>query len=94
MSQPVFSLGLDEDLVQRVGTKLHLQVSVEDQSEKVWSIFLVPGQKDSHSIQVFFEWRGPSGSNADDGRIVITESGNTSTAEITPLHLQVIAKKK
>ena len=35
MSQPVFSTGLDEDLVQRVGTKLHLEVTVEDQSEKV-----------------------------------------------------------
>ena len=35
MSQPVFSTRLDEDLVQRVGTKLHLEVTVEDQSEKV-----------------------------------------------------------
>ena len=90
MSQPVFSTGLEEDLVQRVGTKLHLEVTVEDQSEKV------PKLIDSYYFyylkqihQVFFEWRGPSGSNADDGRIVITETGNTSTAEITPLHLQV-----
>lgn len=35
MSQPVFSTRLEEDLVQRVGTKLHLEVTVEDQSEKV-----------------------------------------------------------
>ena len=35
MSQPVFSTTLEEDLVQRVGTKLHLEVTVEDQSEKV-----------------------------------------------------------
>ena len=39
--------------------------------------------------KVFFEWRGPTGSNIDDGRVVITESGTVSTAEITPLHLQV-----
>ena len=73
MSQPVFSLRLEEDAVQRVGTKLCLEVEVEESQEKV-----------------FFEWRGPSGSNADDGRVKITESGRCSTAEITPLHLQVI----
>ena len=72
MSQPVFSLGLEEDTVQRVGTKLCLEVEVEESPEKV-----------------FFEWRGPTGSNADDGRVKITESGRSSTAEITPLHLQV-----
>ena len=72
MSQPVFKQGLDEDTVQRVGTKLCLEVEVEESAEKV-----------------FFEWRGPSGSNADDGRVRITESGRSSTAEITPLHLQV-----
>ena len=73
MCQPVFSLRLEEDAVQRVGTKLCLEVKVEESQEKV-----------------FFEWRGPSGSNADDGRVKITESGRCSTAEITPLHLQVI----
>ena len=72
MSQPVFKQKLEEDLVQRVGTKLTLEVIVEETSEKV-----------------FFEWRGPSGSTVDDGRVVITESGTTSTAEITPLHQQV-----
>ena len=40
--------------------------------------------------QVFFEWRGPSSANTDDGRVVITETGNSSTAVITPLFLQVI----
>lgn len=72
MSQPVFKQQLEEDLVQRVGTKLTLEVQVEESSEKV-----------------FFEWRGPAGSNVEDGRVAITESGSTSTAEITPLHLQV-----
>ena len=72
MSQPVFKQQLEEDLVQRVGTKLTLEVKVEESSEKV-----------------FFEWRGPAGSNVEDGRVAITESGSTSTAEITPLHLQV-----
>ena len=72
MSQPVFSLKLDEDTVQRVGTKLCLEVEVEESAEKV-----------------FFEWRGPAGSNADEGRVKITESASSSTAEITPLHLQV-----
>ena len=73
MSQPVFKQKLEEDLVQRVGTKLTLEVIVKETSEKV-----------------FFEWRGPSGSTIDDGRVVITESGTTSTAEITPLHVQVL----
>ena len=42
------------------------------------------------SYQVFFEWRGPSGSSsADEGRVTITEDGSVSTAEIHPLHLQV-----
>ena len=68
----MFSLRLEEDAVQRVGTKLCLEVEVEESPEKV-----------------FFEWRGPTGSNADDGRVKITESGSSSTAEITPLHLQV-----
>ena len=72
MSQPVFSLRLEEDTVQRVGTKLCLEVEVEQSAEKV-----------------FFEWRGPAGSNTDDGRVKITEAGRSSTAEITPLHLQV-----
>ena len=72
MSPPVFKLQLEEDLVQRVGTKLSLEVQVEDSSEKV-----------------FFEWRGPAGANVEDGRVAITESGSTSFAEITPLHLQV-----
>ena len=72
MSQPVFSVRLEEDTVQRVGTKLCLEVQVETSPEKV-----------------FFEWRGPAGSTADDGRVKITESGSSSTAEITPLHLQV-----
>ena len=72
MSQPVFKQQLEEDLVQRVGTKLTLEVKVEESSEKV-----------------FFEWRGPAGSNVEDGRVAISESGSTSTAEITPLHLQV-----
>ena len=72
MSPPVFKLQLEEDLVQRVGTKLSLEVQVEDSSEKV-----------------FFEWRGPAGANVEDGRVAITESGSTSIAEITPLHLQV-----
>ena len=72
MSQPVFSLKLEEDTVQRVGTKLCLEVEVEESAEKV-----------------FFEWRGPAGSNADEGRVKITESASSSTAEITPLHLQV-----
>ena len=64
MSQPVFSLKLEEDTVQRVGTKLCLEVEVEQSAEKV-----------------FFEWRGPAGSNADEGRVKITESGCSSTAE-------------
>ena len=72
MSPPVFKLQLEEDLVQRIGTKLSLEVQVEDSSEKV-----------------FFEWRGPAGANVEDGRVAITESGSTSIAEITPLHLQV-----
>ena len=72
MSQPVFKQKLEEDLVQRVGTKLTLVVEVESPADKV-----------------FFEWRGPTGSNVDDGRVVITESGSSSTVEITPLHLQV-----
>ena len=72
MSQPVFSLKLEEDTVQRVGTKLSLEVEVEESAEKV-----------------FFEWRGPAGSNADEGRVKITESASSSTAEISPLHLQV-----
>ena len=38
---------------------------------------------------MFFEWRGPSESlSADDGRVTITETGSSSTAEIHPLHLQ------
>ena len=73
MSQPVFKQRLEEDIVQRVGTKLGLEVLVEESSEKV-----------------FFEWRGPSGSNADDGRVRITEAGSVSTLEISPVHLQVI----
>ena len=73
MSQPVFRQRLEEDTVQRVGTKLCLEVTVEDTPEKV-----------------FFEWRGPTGSSADDGRVRITETGSVSTAEISPLHLQVI----
>ena len=76
MSQPIFKQQLEEDLVQRVGTKLTLEVQVEESSEKV-----------------FFEWRGPTGSNVEDGRVAITESGSTSTAEITPLHLQVTDRR-
>ena len=72
MAQPVFQQKLEEDWVQRVGTKLTLEVVVEESDEKV-----------------FFEWRGPAGSNVEDGRVVITEAGCKSTAEITPLHLQV-----
>ena len=73
MSQPVFKQRLEEDIVQRVGTKLCLEVLVEESSEKV-----------------FFEWRGPSGSNAEDGRVRITEAGSVSSLEISPVHLQVI----
>ena len=72
MAQPVFQQSLEEDWVQRVGTKLTLEVVVEETDEKV-----------------FFEWRGPAGSNVEDGRVLITEAGCKSTAEITPLHLQV-----
>ena len=72
MSQPVFQQALEEDWVQRLGTKLTLEVAVEETTEKV-----------------FFEWRGPAGSNVEDGRVVITEAGCKSRAEITPLHLQV-----
>ena len=74
MAQPVFQQGLEEDLVQRVGTKLTLEVVVSAASDQE---------------KVFFEWRGPAGSNAEDGRVVITEAGTTSRAEVTPLHLQV-----
>ena len=42
------------------------------------------------SEKVFFEWRGPSGSNAEDGRVRITEAGSVSSLEISPVHLQVI----
>ena len=35
MSQPVFTHKLEEDWVQRVGTKLTLEVIVEESSEKV-----------------------------------------------------------
>ena len=77
MSQPIFKQQLEEDLVQRVGTKLTLEVQVEESSEKV-----------------FFEWRGPTGSNVEDGRVSITESGSISTAEITPLHLQVTDRRQ
>ena len=74
MAQPVFQQALEEDLVQRVGTKLTLEVVVSAASDQE---------------KVFFEWRGPAGSNAEDGRVVITEAGTTSRAEVTPLHLQV-----
>merc|ERR1711962_658071 len=72
MAEPVFHVGLEEDIVQRVGTRLALTGEVQpDQPEKV-----------------FFEWRGPPGSSVNEGRVLITEDGSTSTAEIAPLHLQ------
>ena len=39
MSQPVFTHKLEEDWVQRVGTKLTLEVVVEESSEKVANTF-------------------------------------------------------
>ena len=46
------------------------------------------GEKTAHKEdKVFFEWRGPAGSSGEEGRVVITEAGWESRAEITPLHL-------